>query len=403
MGTWSRLQRLWSFHPAWLALVAALGLTLIGTAAISTVDLAAGTGSLASQQLQRLLVALAAMALCILPHPRRLALWAYSLMGLSLLLLTVLILPGVPETLVPVRNATRAWLNLGLIAFQPSELAKIAAVLALARYLRHRDNHRTLRGLLAPFLIMFLPLLLILREPDLGTALLFPVVLFAMLTAAGARLRHIGSLLALALLALAINLAIIWFLPDSMQILKPYQVNRVRAMIDLARGGDRYLTSEGYQQSKAITLAGAGGLWGLGKERAATLLKFNHLPEAHNDMIFPVVVLRWGLIGGLTVTGLYTILILAFLRIAWRNKDPFARLVMVGLSAFIFAQTAINIAMSLGLLPVIGITLPFLSYGGSSLLAGYMSIGLAFNFASQAPAIITLPSFEFDTAELATH
>jgi cell division protein FtsW (lipid II flippase) len=123
------------------------------------------------------------------------------------------------------------------------------------------------------------------------------------------------------------------------------------------------------------------------------------LPEAHNDMIFAVIVNRWGLVGALAIFALYMLIITSLVVIGGQSRDPFVRLATVGFAGLIFTQAAINIAVNVGLLPVTGITLPFMSYGGSSLVATYAMIGLAMNFAALRPAIISRLSFEFDEYE----
>jgi len=386
-------------HPGWLALIAGLGLSLLGIGAIRTAE-AGNNTSYASAQTVWLCIALVAMLICLVPHPRQISLAAFPGAIVTLFLLIFVIMPFVPASIVSPRNGARSWINLGFMSFQPSELAKIVFVIAVARYLRFRENYRTIWGLLVPFVIMFVPMALILKEPDLGTALLFPPALFVMLVVAGAKLRHLGTLVALTLLAIALNVAAIYYLPESMQLLKPHQRARITSVISRAQGETRYDKSIGYQQRKGIVLIGAGGATGFGQERSATIVRFNRLPEAHNDMIFAVVVNRWGLTGALTMLGLYLLLVLSFILVAMRSKDPFTRLAVIGFAGLIFSQAMINIGMNIGLLPITGITLPFVSYGGSSLATTFAIIGLVFNFAAQPQAIVTRPSFEFDHADV---
>lgn len=382
-------------NPGWYGLLAALALTMLGVSAIATVD----EGYAALQFERQLPIALVAMLLCMLPHPRAIGHFAYPLMVLSLAMLVFLILPGVPRSIVPIRNGAKAWVNLGVMMFQPSEMAKIAFVLALAWYLRYRDSYRTFIGLLIPFVLMFIPVGLILKEPDLGQALLFAPTLFAMLVAAGAKLRHLGSLVGLAGLAVGLTVAITLWAPDSMQFLKPHQQMRIRSMISLAQGDSRYLAGAAYQQHKAMTLISAGGVAGYGEERARDIIEFNRLPFDHNDMIFAVIANRWGMLGAWALLGLYFVLILSFLLTAGKSKDPFARLSCVGFAGMILTQVVINVGMNIGLLPITGITLPFISYGGSSLLAMFCMVGLVLNFASRRPSLLARPSFEFDNAD----
>ncbi|MEM6504652.1 MAG: FtsW/RodA/SpoVE family cell cycle protein, partial [Planctomycetota bacterium] len=178
-------------HAGWYALFAALMLTWLGSNAIATVS----PGHAEVQTSRWLPVALFAMVVMMVPSPRWIGQMAYPILIIAILLLIFVILPGVPRSIVPVRNGSTAWINLGFMNFQPSEMAKVGFVLGLAWYLRFRDNHRTLFGLLIPFAFMFVPVILILKEPDLGSALLFAPTLFVMLVAAGAKLRHLGAIL----------------------------------------------------------------------------------------------------------------------------------------------------------------------------------------------------------------
>ncbi len=378
-------------QPVWCALAAAVALSVMGLAAISTAQPAYWP-----IQLRWLAISLIVATVCVLPHPRLIAAAVPWLVVVTIGLLVVVIVPFMPRSIVPVRNGATCWVNLYLMMFQPSELAKIVFVLSLALYLRYRSSYRTLRGLLVPFVLMFVPVVLILKEPDLGTALIFAPALFVMLVAAGARLSHLSALVGLALLAVVLNVVAIYTLPDSLQILKAHQRQRIIAMISRSQGDQRYVKDIGYQQDKAMTLAGSGGVSGYGADGARTIVRFNRLPESHNDMIFAVMVNRWGLLGGMVVLGTYLVLTVSLLLVAAGTKDPFARLAVVGFGGLLFSQAVINIGMTVGLVPVTGITLPFVSYGGSSLATTYAMIGLVINFASRRPIVVSRPAFEFD-------
>ncbi len=378
-------------NPAWVTLLAALGLTAVGIIAIDTVE----PGFAAAQQ-RNLPIALVAMAMALIPHPRLLGHLAYPMFAFSLALLVFVLLTFVPRSIVPVVNGARSWIDLKVMYFQPSEMAKVFYVLSLAWYLRYRSSHRSLVGLLIPFAFMVVPVVLILLEPDLGTSLVFGPALFVMLVAAGAKLRHLGSLLGLGLLVIGANIAIVLYAPPDLQLLKPHQQTRIRSMISLAQGDTRYIESDAYQQHKAMTLVGAGGVTGYGQDRAGTVIRYNPLPEAHNDMIYAVIVNRWGMLGGVGTMALYALLLGSMLAVAAQSRDPFARLSCVGFAGIFFAQAVVNIGMTVGLLPITGITLPFLSYGGSSLLFSFAMIGLVLNFAARRPTLMTRPSFEFD-------
>ncbi len=379
---------------AWYAAVAAIALTLVGIMAIHTAEPGYGT-----KQLQWVPIALLVMLVAMVPHPRMISYLAYPLSAIVLVMLLVLILPGVPASFVPRVNGAKSWYDLGFMRFQPSEIAKIAFVLALGRYLRYRDSYRTLKGLMVPFVFMLVPVALILRQPDMGTAMVFAPTLLFVLVAAGAKMKHLLSLVGTAALVIVINLALIYALPvDGHPILAPHQVKRVKSMVELARG-EADVLGDAYQQNVAMNMIGSGGLSGYGAERSQVIVQFNHLPEDHNDMIFPVIVNRWGFMGGAVIVGLYLVIVLSFLDVAARSKDPFGRVACVGFAGMILTQTTINIGMTLGILPITGITLPFVSYGGSSLLATFAIIGLVLNFAARKPRLITRPSFEFRNAD----
>jgi cell division protein FtsW (lipid II flippase) len=170
-------------------------------------------------------------------------------------------------------------------------------------------------------------------------------------------------------------------------------------MISLATGDRPDLQGNAYHQDVAMRLIGAGGVSGYGLGQSRMVIRHNHLPHDHNDSIFAVLVNRWGLLGAWAVLGLYLALFTSILTVAGNTKDPFARLACVGFAGMIFTQAAINVAMFINLLPVTGITLPFVSYGGSSLLATFAMVGLVINFATHRPAPLTRPSFEFDNAD----
>ncbi|MEX0741442.1 MAG: FtsW/RodA/SpoVE family cell cycle protein, partial [Phycisphaeraceae bacterium] len=337
-----------------------------------------------------LVAGMAMMVMVALPHHRLLVHAAYPLAIVSILTLAVLLLPFLPQSIIPVRNGARRWIDFQVVQVQPSELAKIAFVLALAAYLRYRQNYRTFLGLFVPFAITFVPMGLILVEPDLGTSLIFLPVFFAMLVAAGARLNHLILIVVLGVVAT----------PLMYPLLQPHQKQRIMSQIAQIQGDTSDRDSAGFQAYKAMTTTGAGQFTGYGKERARLILRENALPEAHNDMIFAVIAARWGLAGGLGVLGLYFLLIGSALVVAARHKDPFARLIVVGVATIFVTQVFVNVGMTLGMLPITGMTLPLISYGGSSLVASMVMVGLVLGAAARRPAVMMAgPAFEYDTAD----
>ncbi|MDG2424312.1 MAG: FtsW/RodA/SpoVE family cell cycle protein, partial [Phycisphaerales bacterium] len=269
-------------NPGWLCVVAALALSLLGLLAIGTTH-----PEMIAKQAVLLVMGFIAGLIVALPHMRWLQKLSMPFMLLVLLLLIILLLPGVPEQIVRPRNGARRWINIGITDMQPSELAKIAMVLLIASWLRFRENHRSLPGLIRPLLMALVPMGLILLQPDLGTALLFLPVCFAMLFAAGARPRHLLIIVLLGMLAGA----------AMTPMLRPHQRDRIEAMWAQLRGDDQFENDIGYQGARSMMLVGAGGVTGVGDEMATSMLEWNHLPEEHNDMIFAVICTRWGILG----------------------------------------------------------------------------------------------------------
>ena len=385
-------RRIVFHHPAWLSVIASLALCALGlyTMNLTSGVEVAGVGVYAKKQLALLVVALMAGAIVMIPHYRLLGRLIPVMIVGVLGALVLLLIPFVPESIVTPRNGARRWINLVVLDFQPSELAKVVYVLAIAYYLRYRKNHRSLQGLIPPAVITFIPMGLVLVEPDLGTALLFLPALFAMLIAAGAKLKHLAAVVVVAMIVA----------PTMYPLLQPHQQARINAVLK-QMSGDTAATGDNinYQGLKAQTLIGAGGVTGLGGTKSRAVVHYNRLPEDHNDMIFSVVINRFGLFGGLLVMGLYLLWLLGATLTAGMCKDPFGRLLVVGLSAMVAAQVIVNMGMNLGVLPITGMTLPFVSYGGASLVVAFLMTGLIVNVAMRRPALLTRQSFEFDDDE----
>ncbi|MHC4947581.1 MAG: FtsW/RodA/SpoVE family cell cycle protein [Planctomycetota bacterium] len=376
------------FNTGWLCVAAALALSILGVSAIGTTEPA-----YALRHAVHLAMGIVAAVIVAVPHFRSIRWLSYPLLLLVTGLLVFVLIPFVPEAIVRPRNGARRWINMVVMDVQPSELAKIAYVLALANYLRFRTSYRTLPGLLLPLVLTFIPMGLILVEPDLGTAMLFLPTLFAMLVAAGAKLRHLVIVMVLGLSAA----------PLMYPMLRPHQKDRIEALYYQFIGDSRHENDIGYQGARAMTLVGSGRLVGVGKAHAEELVTWNHLPEDHNDMIFAVIACRWGALGAVTTWGLFLLMCGGGLLIAATCKDPFGRLVAVGVSSLLFAQMAINTGMTIGLMPITGMTLPFVSSGGSSLIATWIMIGLLLNVAMRRAPYMARRSFEFDEEDNPIH
>lgn len=360
-------SRTW-VHWAWVPVLSALALSLIGIAAIGTTE-----PGLASRQSGYLAVGLLAASVAGARHWRWMRRWAWVLFAVNVALLVFVVLPWVPDAIVRPRNGARRWVNVGSADFQPSELVKLTWVLAMAAWLRTTATVKRLGGILAAMAVTAIPVALILAQPDLDSALLFGPVLLVMLLAAGARLRHLA-----AIACIAVALA-----PCSYPFLRKHQRDRIDALVAQVMGDTRVNDGIGFQSSRAVTLAAAGGVLGNGRQEAGTLIHFNRLPEEHTDMIFSVIVCRWGLLGGLAVWVLAAAYSFGAFMVGLRAGTMFGRLAAVGVGSFVLVQLLVNTAMTIGLLPVTGMTLPFVSYGGSSLVCLWLTTSVLFAIASR--------------------
>ena len=347
----------------------------------------------------------------LVPYPR-IGQMAYGLFILTLgLLVLVLFLP-------PIRECRR-WIDIKIFLVQPSELAKLSFILALAWYLRYRQNYRTVVGLIPPFLLTVLPVVLILREPDLGTSLLLFPILFFMIFLAGAKLRHLLSVIAAAvLLAFLPVVQDVTDLPAAdaadrqalsywsytregrrrvviaapLALMKYYQLSRVDGW--LRQADPRIAMTKGYHVHQSIVFLGSGGLSGRTEEQDSGL-HLRMLPEDQTDFIFTVVGGQWGFLGCLGVLALYGVILACGGFIAATSEDALGRLVAVGVLALLSAQVFVNIGMTIGLLPVTGMTLPLVSYGGSSMVVNGLALGLLANVGMRRRAIFGKQPFEF--------
>lgn len=388
---------LW-WNPAWFAVGAAIALAVLGLMSIYLTDDPAHPR--VYRQAVYLAVGIVACLALAIVRPRWWREFSYPLAVITILLLIFLLIEFVPDWIVRPYNGARRWINLHYIDFQPSELAKIAFVMALANYLRYRKNYRTLVGLIVPFAIMLLPMVLILIEPDLGMAMLLPPVLFAMLLAAGAKIKHIMAIIGLGLatgfMIATISLSAADQDPPQYPLLEKHQVDRIQGLVDLIKGDERHRDTSTYQPFKAMTIVGAGGFRGLGWERSRNVIRFNRLPENYNDMIYAVVVNRWGFLGGTIMIGIYLVYLLSLVAVAAVSRNPYGRLVCVGFAAIVAAQMVVNVGMTIGILPITGMSLPFVSYGGSSLVSNFMMTGIVLGIALRPGKFFERPSFEFD-------
>jgi rod shape determining protein RodA len=259
-------------------------------------------------------------------------------------------------------SGARRWIHLGPLTFQPSELFKLVCVLMLAWALTYRRDESLPRGTLIGTLVLVgVPFLLVVRQPDLGTALVLIPVLVAVLVGVGVRLKVLGVFAVAGVAALPA----LWFL------LRPYQRDRLLVYLDPFQ--DPLGTA--YNVIQAKIAIGSGQLLGKGIA-GATQSRLAFLPERHTDFIFAVFAEMWGFIGCLVLIAAYSLLVLRGFEIAAGTREPRGRVLALGVTAVFATQTLINLGMVTGLLPVVGIPLPLMSYGGSSMVASLMGLGL---------------------------
>ncbi len=258
-------------------------------------------------------------------------------------------------------SGAQSWFRLGPLALQPSELAKVLVILTLANHLSQAEDVSSRRGLALALLHVLPPMGLVLLQNDLGTALVFAGMTLGMLYVAGADTRH---LLALVGLVAAASPAAFMF------VLKDYQ--RARLVAFLNPHADA--TGTGYNVIQSIIAIGSGRFFGKGLLKG-TQAQLNFLPAHHTDFIFSVIGEELGFVGAIIVLALYAFVLWRCLQVAASAKDSFGRLVAAGVASMLLFHVLVNVGMTMGLMPVVGIPLPFLSYGGSSLLANLLAIG----------------------------
>ncbi len=291
--------------------------------------------------------------------------WSYLLYGLTILLLGLVLVAGT------VRGGAQRWLMIGGMTVQPSEFAKLTTILALARYLGHRPSAvGRWRTVLGACILLGIPMVLILKQPNLGTAAVFGFAGLAMLLVWGIPLRPLVIVLGAAILCLPV----FWF------FLEDYQ--RSRLLVFLNPNLDPL--GAGYTVIQSRIAMGSGQFWGKGW-LAGTQNQLNFLPERHTDFIFSVVGEEWGILGTTFCLVLYFLLFDRGFIIASQTRDPFGRLIVVGLVTMLAVHTVVNMGMVMGLMPVVGLPLPFMSYGGSWMMTCLVAIGIILSVGVRRP------------------
>jgi len=390
----------------WPAIVPTLALLLLSLGVLAGVEVRIGLHWVDNWHFQQLIgiaVGLAAGAAVVLVPYKTVVSRAYVLYAANLVLLVLVLLAGSE------RNNARRWIALPGFDFQPSELMKLTLVITLARFIRFRSSYKTFKGLWAPFLLTLVPMGMILVQPDLGTAILFIPILFTMLFAAGARPRH---------LLLVVLLGAAGIFPLYQWGLKAYQKERIDGFLvqlgvmhpggETPAKGSReaerkeeeikrkkaeaerlkaMAKDENFQLEQSKIAVGAGGFLGADEEGPGGQVLYR-VPERQTDFVFTALANRWGFLGCLLFLLLFGWLLVAILAVAARHRDPAGRLLCLGVFAMLAGQAFINVAMTVGLMPVTGLTLPFISYGRSSLVVCILAVALVCSVAAR-------PAYEF--------
>lgn len=285
---------------------------------------------------------------------------ANLILGICFLLLLLVLIPGIGS----VRNGSRSWFGIGGLGIQPSEFAKIGLIIYTAKYLAH--NQRNMRdvkkGALPIFLVIGVFFLLIMLEPDFGTAMVITLTLICLIFVSGLKISFFIKLGLLGLLGIV-----------GLIIAAPYRMARIISFLNPWSDP----LGAGYQIIQSLYAIGPGGLLGQGFMKSRQ--KHFYLPEPQTDFIFSIISEEFGFLGVVIVCGFFFLIFYRMLKIAMSSSDLFKKYLAFGLAFGIFIQASLNLAVVVGLIPVTGVTLPFFSYGGSSLLVSMLSVGLVLN------------------------
>ena len=348
----------------WLLLLALAGVVAYGLWAIDGITRHDPAGSAVTRQgLYAAVGALLFVAAIFVDPDRYLRLRGPIYFGTLGLMLFVLVAGAATR-------GSRRWIDLGFFTFQPSEFGKVLFVLALAGFIAERSRSMSSAG--APLALLgygLLPIILVFLQPDIGTALVYSAALGAVLFVAGVRWSHLGVLAAVAVIG---ALAVLWLLPAAgVNVLKPYQAARLTGFTH----PDNDPRGATYNLRQSITAVGAGGLRGRGV-LGATQTRLNYLPEHATDFAFASLTEERGFFGGSILLLLYLLVVWRSLKIVAGARDLYCAVVAGGIAFMFLFQVFVNSAMTMGLAPITGIPLPFVSVGGSSMITNFLAIGI---------------------------
>lgn len=358
-----RFDRRLLFHFDWVLLfllLAICGIALLNMYSAGVSLVSAKSEPVYVKQFIWFLIGLIMMTVCFGIDYRLINQYAYVIHAVAIFFLLVLFFYG------ELTRGTQRWFVIGSFSFQPSELAKISLILALSKFFSNNEIEEgyNLRQLWIPFLLTIVPFMLIMKQPDLGTAAVLVIIFVSLVFFVGIRWRSVAIVVTSGLL----------FLPVAWHFLRDYQKERIMTFID----PELDPLGSGYHVIQSIIAVGSGGLFGKGFLKG-TQSQLRFLPEHQTDFIFSVYAEEWGFLGGMVLLILFLSLAFWGLRIARQSRDLTGTLIAYAVTMLIFWEVLINIGMVLGIVPVVGIPLPFFSYGGSSLVVLMMGIGLLMN------------------------
>lgn len=351
----------------WLTFTLIVGLAVIGIMTIySATRPPLGVGQhpdFYSKQILWLCISIATLFTIVFFDYKWLSRFAYPLYGIGLLLLVAVLVGGRSSL------GAQRWLSLGFFSFQPSEFFRMIFIAAFSTYLTSGSG-QALKQLSAKSIILFalLPLGLLIKQPDLGTAILLSSIFVTLSVAKGVSRKIITIVLIIGLISVPFLGHIFW------EGLKDYQKNRLIAFMD----PEVDPAGIGYHINQSKISIGSGGVLGKGYLQG-TQGPLRFLPEKHTDFIFAVFAEEWGFIGALFLLSIYFVLFLRGLDTAYKAKDEFGKLMAIGITAMFFVYFSVNIGMTMGLMPVVGVPLPFVSYGGTALLSNFIAAGVLIN------------------------
>lgn len=350
----------------WTLFVLVMCISAIGVVNVYSTDFSLGenTPQLYLKQIQWVIIGLILMAVVFLIDYRAIAQAAYVIYSVLLISLVYVAFFG------HLAKGAQRWISFGFFLLQPSEFMKVALIVVLARYF---DDHKSrepylLREVFAPFVLVLIPCVLIIKQPDLGTALMLFIVAVSMVLFIGVHWKSI----------MIATISVLVMLPVAWMLLKDYQKERL--LIFLSPESDPL--GSGYHIIQSMIAIGSGGFLGKGfLQGSQTQLKY--LPEQQTDFVFSVFAEEWGFVGGVALMFMFvSILVLGF-RIALHSRDLLGTILAFGITALIGWEVIINMGMVLGVLPVVGIPLPFLSYGGSAMASMLVAVGLLMNISAR--------------------